>query len=51
MSEQSELPEAGRRVYARPKADEDPQAFTQRFLGMIKDAAREAERDDEVGSD
>jgi len=36
------------RIYARPKPDEDSKAFSVRFLGMIKDAAREAERDDEV---
>jgi len=40
-----------RRVYARPMLDEDPKAFSERFLGMIQQAAREVERADEADSD
>jgi len=43
-------PEPERRIYARPKPDESSKAFTQRFLGLIKEAARDAERDEDRNS-
>lgn len=47
MQEQTD---PGRRVYARPQPDEDPKAFTQRFLAMIQAAAGAAERDEDRNS-
>lgn len=45
MSEQSEHPEAGRRVYARPRPNESSEVFGHRVLALIKDAADQGDSD------